>query len=177
MKSAGVYNTFWSVLYISSAWLTVFLFFFIYLFIYLFFFFFMIAYAHSTIVWYPASWYLRFLTVVNKTSFFIFWEISLCFLSLQLIRHLAGRASYQAGPGSSVGCASASYSDDHGFDPRVRQHSVVEICHEIISCHSLLTSDSSRAGVSYCWKDMHLVLVNRLRSLPRNSVVAPPWFN
>ena len=44
----------------------------------------------------------------------------------------------------------------------------MEIGHEIIS---LPTADSSRAVVSYRRKDVHLVLVNRFRSLPRNSVV------
>ena len=38
-----------------------------------------------------------------------------------------------AGRGSSVGCASALYADDRGFDPHVQQHSFVEIGHEIIS--------------------------------------------
>ena len=37
--------------------------------------------------------------------------------------------------------------------------------------HSLPTSDSSRAVVSYWRKDVHLVLVNRLGSLTRISVV------
>ena len=36
---------------------------------------------------------------------------------------------------------------------------------------SLPTANSSRAVVSYWQKDVHLVLVNRLVSLPRNSVV------
>ena len=36
--------------------------------------------------------------------------------------------------------------------------------------HSLPTTESSRAVVSYWRKDVHLVLVNRLESLPRNSV-------
>ena len=38
-------------------------------------------------------------------------------------------------------------------------------------CHSLPTADPSRAVGSYWQKDVHLVLVNRLGSLPRNSVV------
>ena len=37
--------------------------------------------------------------------------------------------------------------------------------------HSLPTTDSSRAVVSYWWKDVHFVLVKRLGSLPRNSLV------
>ena len=37
--------------------------------------------------------------------------------------------------------------------------------------HSLPTADSSRAVVSYWRKDVHLVLVNRLGSPSRNSVV------
>ena len=36
-------------------------------------------------------------------------------------------------PGGSVGCASAWHADGRGFNPRVRQHSFVEIGHEIIS--------------------------------------------
>ena len=38
-----------------------------------------------------------------------------------------------AGLGSSVGCSSAWYADGLGFDLHVRQHSFVEIGHEIIS--------------------------------------------
>ena len=38
-----------------------------------------------------------------------------------------------AGPGSSVGCASAWHADGRGFDPRVRQYSFVESGLEIIS--------------------------------------------
>ena len=38
-----------------------------------------------------------------------------------------------AGPGSSVGCASAWHADGRGFDPRVRQHSFVGTGHKIIS--------------------------------------------
>ena len=33
---------------------------------------------------------------------------------------------------SLIGCASAWYADGRGFDPHVRQHSFVEIGHEII---------------------------------------------
>ena len=54
------------------------------------------------------------------------------------------------------------------FDPRIRQHSL-EIGH--FYDLSLPTADSSRAVVSYWQKDVHLVLVNHLGSLPRNSVV------
>ena len=38
-----------------------------------------------------------------------------------------------AGRGSSIGCESAWYANGRGFDPHVRQHSFVEIGHEIIS--------------------------------------------
>ena len=38
-----------------------------------------------------------------------------------------------AGRGSSVGSASAWFTDGRGFDPHVRQHSFVEFGHEIIS--------------------------------------------
>ena len=37
--------------------------------------------------------------------------------------------------------------------------------------HFLPTADSSRTAVSYWRMDVHLVLVNRLGSLPRNSVI------
>ena len=46
--------------------------------------------------------------------------------SLFCIKYLAER-------GSSDGCVSAWFSDSLGFDPHVWQHSLVEICHEIIS--------------------------------------------
>ena len=51
--------------------------------------------------------------------------------------------------------------------PRVRQYSFIEIGNEIIST----VIHSSRAVVSYWRKDVHLVLVNRLGSLPKNNVV------
>ena len=41
--------------------------------------------------------------------------------------------SSHAGRVSLIGCASAWYADGHRFDPHVRQHSFVEIGHEIIS--------------------------------------------
>ena len=40
---------------------------------------------------------------------------------------------YTSGPGCSVGCASDWYSEGCGFDHPIRQHSFVEIGHEIIS--------------------------------------------
>ena len=40
---------------------------------------------------------------------------------------------FVAGPGSSVGCTSTWHADGRGFDPRVQQHSFVEIGHDIIS--------------------------------------------
>ena len=55
-------------------------------------------------------------------------------LPLTAVTHVDNLAlSKQAGPGSWVGCASAWYSDGRGFDPPVRQHSFVDIGHEIIS--------------------------------------------
>ena len=44
---------------------------------------------------------------------------------------------FGAGRGSSVGCASAWYAGGRGFDPQIRQHSFVEIGHEIISTANL----------------------------------------
>ena len=40
---------------------------------------------------------------------------------------------HNAGPGSSVGCASDWYSGGRGVDPPIRQHSSVEAGNEIIS--------------------------------------------
>ena len=40
---------------------------------------------------------------------------------------------FVAGRGRSIGRASAWYADGRGFDPLVRQHSFMEIGHEIIS--------------------------------------------
>ena len=54
-----------------------------------------------------------------------------------------------------------------GLDPRVRHHPFVEIGHEIISTAIL----SLPLVVNYWRKDVHLVLVNRLGRVPRNSVV------
>ena len=43
-----------------------------------------------------------------------------------------------------------------GFNPlRGRQHSFVEIDHEIFSCHSLPFADSRRAVVSFWRKNVH----------------------
>ena len=51
--------------------------------------------------------------------------------------------------------ASALHADGRGFDPQVRQHFFVKICHEIISTAIL----SLPPVVSYWRKDVHLVLV------------------
>ena len=77
-----------------------------------------------------------------------------------------------AGPGSSVECTSAWHADFRRFNPRVRQHSFVKIWSwNNFYGHSRPTADSSRTVVSYWQKNVHLALVNRLGSLPRNSVV------
>ena len=63
-----------------------------------------------------------------------------------------------AGRNSSDGCASAWYADGRGFDPHVRQHSFVEVCHEInlnFYGHSLPSADSRRAVVSHWRKNVH----------------------
>ena len=59
---------------------------------------------------------------------------------------------------------------------RVRSSGPVTFFHGVWSSnhfysHSHSNTDSSRAVVSYWQKDVHLVLVNCLGSLPRNSVV------
>ena len=53
--------------------------------------------------------------------------------------------SVHAGRGSSVGCASVWYAGGHGFDPHVRQHSFVEIGHEIMSM-AILSLPLSQEG-------------------------------
>ena len=66
----------------------------------------------------------------------------------------------------------AWHADGDGFDPFVREHSFCGDWSLNHFCgHFLPTADSSRAVVSYWRKDVHLVLVNCLGSLPRNSVV------
>ena len=73
----------------------------------------------------------------------------------------------QVGAGSSVGYASGWHANGREFDPRVRRHSVAEFGHEIIS-----TAIVSLPLIQVGWqKDVHLVLVNRLGSMPRSSVV------
>ena len=63
------------------------------------------------------------------------------------------------------------YSGDHRFDPQSNHIPFAEIWSwNNFYGHSVPTSDSSRAVVSYCRKYGHLVLVNSLGSLPRNSV-------
>ena len=76
--------------------------------------------------------------------------------------------------GSSVGCASAWHTDGRRFDPRVRQHSFVEIGHEITSTtiRILLLIQAGQLSVTgerMC--TLHLVLVYRYGSLSRNCVV------
>ena len=51
--------------------------------------------------------------------------------------HFSISHSSVAGPSGSVGCASASHADGRGLDPRVRQHSFMEIGYEIISTANL----------------------------------------
>ena len=67
---------------------------------------------------------------------------------------------------SSVGCMSAWYSEGQRFDPRVRQNTG----HEIVSTAILSLPLIQVAVLSYWRKDVHLVLVDCLGSLPRNSV-------
>ena len=63
------------------------------------------------------------------------------------------------------------YSGGRWFDPQVR---TLIFCRVLVRnnfySHSLPTADSRRAVVSYRRNDVHLVLVNRLGSLSRNSV-------
>ena len=96
-------------------------------------------------------------------------DLSLCWCTGNFAGFVVRQIS-PAGPGSLVGCMSAWHVDGRGFDPQVRQHSFVEIGHNFYG-HSLPTADSSNAVVSYWRKYVHLVLVNCLGSLPRNSVV------
>ena len=49
------------------------------------------------------------------------------------------------GASRSVGCVSAWYSDSHGFDPPVQQHSFVETGHEIIST-AILSLPQNQVG-------------------------------
>ena len=65
------------------------------------------------------------------------------------------------------------YTGGRDFDPPVRQHSFVEMGHEIIST-AILSLPLIQVGavVSYWRKDVHIILVNCLGlSLSRKSVV------
>ena len=63
-----------------------------------------------------------------------------------------------AGPGSPVVCASAWHADGRGFDPCVRQQSLVETGHVIISTAILsipLNKEGQLSVISYWRKDVH----------------------
>ena len=68
---------------------------------------------------------------------------------------------------SSVVYAYTWSADGCGFDPRV----CGDWSLNRIYGHSVTTADSIRAFISYWRNDVDLLLVNRLGSLPRNSVV------
>ena len=57
-------------------------------------------------------------------------------------------SEHKAGRVSSVGCASAWFADGSGFDPHVRQHSFVEIGHEIISTAILVLPPNQEGQLS-----------------------------
>ena len=78
----------------------------------------------------------------------------------------------RAGRGSSIGFASARCADGRGFDPHVRQNILsLRFGHEKFSTIiSLPSADSRRAIASYWRNNGHLVLVNWIGGLPRNSV-------
>ena len=60
---------------------------------------------------------------------YCFWLVLYLFVHLFVTLFTASCA----GRGSSVGCASAWYTDGRGFDPHARQHFFAENGHEIIS--------------------------------------------
>ena len=71
------------------------------------------------------------------------------------------------------------YSGGRWFDPQVRP---LIFCRDLVRnnfySHSFPTADSRRADVSYRLNDVHLVLVNCLGSLSRNSVAGVTnWLN
>ena len=67
-----------------------------------------------------------------------------------------------AGLGGSVGCAS-NWRPGHGFDPRRgRQHSFLEIDHEIFSMVILSLPLIKKGQLSVSGKRMCTILVNRL---------------
>ena len=55
-----------------------------------------------------------------------------------------------AGPDSLVGCVSAWLVDFHGLYPRVRQYSVIEIGHELISLPLIQVGQLSVTGERMC---------------------------
>ena len=82
----------------------------------------------------------------------------------------------KAGRGSSIGFASAWYTDGRGFDPHVRQNILsLRFGHENVSTtiFSLLLIQEGQLSVTgeRMPASGHYVLVNCLGGLPRNSVV------
>ena len=80
-------------------------------------------------------------------------------------------ASFFSGPGSSVGCASTWHASVAGSILGSNNFLSWKLAMNHCYCHSFPTADSSRAVVSYRRNYVHLVLVKRLGSLPRTSVV------
>ena len=72
-------------------------------------------------------------------------------------------SSAQAGLSDSVGCAPDWRPGGHGFNPcRGRQHSFVEIDHEIFSMVILLLQLIQEGQLSVSGERMGTILVNRL---------------
>ena len=73
------------------------------------------------------------------------------------------KTSHLAGLGGAVGCMSDWRPGGHGFDPRRgRQHSFVEIDHEIFSTVILSLPLIQEGQLSVCGERMYTILVNRL---------------
>ena len=80
-----------------------------------------------------------------------------------MFRHFNLVARYLAGLGGAVGCASDWRPGGRGFDPRRgRQHSFVEIDHEIFSTVILSLPLIQEGQLSVSGERMCTILVNRL---------------
>ena len=104
--------------------------------------------------------------VVRYNAFMLVVRMSIClsyilpsifsFLYNNLSKYQWIFTKLVAGLGGSFGCTSDWWSGGHRFNPcQVRQHSFMEIDHEILSKDILSSTDSGRAVVNFWRKNVH----------------------
>ena len=99
---------------------------------------------------------------VLKQLLFIFFLVKITH-HFMLVTYLASNSHEMAGLGGSVGCASNWRPGGHGFKPRRgRQHSFMEIDHEIFSTVVLSLPLIQEGQLSVSGERMCTILVNCL---------------